>query len=93
MTYSQLREEIRVSVRNYGHSLSSLEAMQECMTAIDTYLEEKAVEVENLTKPGSDIDEKSRTEDGRLYACRTKNHVMGFNSAIKKAALIIRSKE
>lgn len=86
MNYSQLREEIREKIwctydDKQSVSLRTQEAeewlMKEIMTAIDTYLEEKAVEVEN--------PDFTSVPDNPHNAGR----VLGRN----EAAAIIRSKE
>jgi hypothetical protein len=49
MTYSQLREEIASAIlESYSEHGTPAETAETIMTAIDTYLEEKAVEVEGL---------------------------------------------
>lgn len=85
MTYSQLREEIR-KLAGWGFNTEDAikEYTEDIMTAIDTYLEEKAVEVaEKRNKFAKDAN----TESHGAYFER------GLNIAYGEAATIIRSKE
>jgi hypothetical protein len=82
MTYSQLREEIRIRLKCDACLERVLTDVmtEEIMTAIDTYLEEKAVEVEGMKLDLKD-PEAFGSGQGR------------FNHGLSEAAAIIRSKE
>jgi hypothetical protein len=79
MNYSQLREEIEKIVEDARLNFSTT-TEHRIMTAIDTYLEEKAVDVESAKEILGRIDGR---DDERIAR----------NRGLLEAAAIIRSKE
>lgn len=78
MTYYQLREEIWAATHQAVIEGGNVTPHNKIMTSIDTYLEDKAVEVESAKK--HDVE-------------YTRTWLAGFFTAVREAAAIVRSKE
>jgi hypothetical protein len=83
MTYSQLREEVELIIAQ-----SETMPVYKIMTAIDTYLEEKAVEVEKESAEPSTYSYYDKQAFAAAYALWEKERELRA-----EAAAIIRSKE